>query len=91
VVCVHLFAAVGTWSTLSVASLFLGFSWISFLGVCNLFFVAIFTAEASLKLFSFGPTIYFAEAWNKFDCAVVRIAWRPLFSSMQQVSHRSPC
>ena len=54
--------------------LFLGISWISFLGVCNLFFVAIFTAEAVLKLFSFGPTIYFAEAWNKFDCAVVRSA-----------------
>ena len=32
------------------------------------------TAEAVLKLFSFGPTIYFAEAWNKFDCAVVRSA-----------------
>ncbi len=72
VVCVHLLAVVGTWSTLSVAPLFLGLSWISSLGVCNLFFVAIFTAEAVLKLFSFGPTIYFAEAWNKFDCTVVR-------------------
>ncbi len=53
-------------------------SWVSFLGVCKLVFVAIFTAEVVLKLLSLGPTIYFAEAWNKFDCTVVRGAWRPL-------------
>lgn len=43
--------------------------------MCNLFFVAVFTLEAVLKLFAFGVTIYFVEAWNRFDLTVVRPTW----------------
>jgi hypothetical protein len=37
--------------------------------------VAVFTLEAVLKLFAFGVTIYFVEAWNRFDLTVVRPTW----------------
>ena len=47
-------------------------SWEDFLYVCIVLFVAIFTAEAVAKLFSFGPTVYFLEWWNRFDFVVVR-------------------
>jgi hypothetical protein len=50
-------------------------SWVSFLYVCNVLFVAIFTAEAVAKLFSFGPTVYFLEWWNRFDWCLWLCRW----------------
>jgi hypothetical protein len=41
------------------------------LDYCNLGFVVIFTVEAIIKIFGFGPNYYFYLDWNKFDFAVV--------------------
>ncbi len=48
--------------------------WIVFLGACNVLFVVVFAVEAALKIFSFGPKVYIAEWWNRFDLAVVWFA-----------------
>lgn len=49
--------------------------------ICNIIFSAIFGAEAALKIFSFGWTIYNKSGWNKFDFVLVVIsAFDLLFS-----------
>jgi hypothetical protein len=42
-----------------------------FLATANLVFVAIFTAEAVLKMFAMGPIWYLRGHWNKFDLFIV--------------------
>ena len=53
--------------------------WDRFLQVCNLLFVAVFAAEAVMKLIAFFPSFYFKENWNKFDCTVVVVSIIGLF------------
>lgn len=37
----------------------------------NIFFTAVFLAEAIIKLTAFGPSSYFFDSWNRFDFFVV--------------------
>lgn len=57
--------------TLLMAFNDMGGGYAAFLGGCNIFFTAVFTAEALLKLFAYNPTGYFAVAWNVLDFAIV--------------------
>ena len=41
-----------------------------FLDNANLVFVVIFAIEMTLKMIGLGLSFYFADSWNKFDCAV---------------------
>ncbi len=45
--------------------------YIEVLNILNLIFSAIFVLEAVIKLWGFGPTRYFRNAWNRFDFFVV--------------------
>jgi hypothetical protein len=42
----------------------------TFLNTANLVFVVIFILEMLCKMIGLGLGFYFADAWNKFDCAV---------------------
>ena len=42
--------------------------------ICNIVFSGIFGAEAALKIFSFGWSIYWKSGWNKFDFTLVVIS-----------------
>ncbi len=55
--------------------------WTLALQVFNIFFVIVFALEAVMKLLSFGPVVYFREAWNKFDFIVVVVSIVGLFVS----------
>ena len=37
----------------------------------NYFFTGVFTAEFLLKILGFGPKVYFASNWNRFDFLIV--------------------
>jgi hypothetical protein len=44
------------------------------LGICNYFFVAVFSLEMFSKQFAFGIR-YFSVGWNRFDCFLVVLSW----------------
>lgn len=46
----------------------------SFLELANLIFVVIFAIEMGLKIIGLGPSLYFADSWNKFDFAVTMLS-----------------
>jgi voltage-dependent calcium channel L type alpha-1D len=54
--------------------------WTDRLAAANVFFVSVFCAEAVLKLAVLGPTFYFADRWNCFDCAVTAASFVDLFA-----------
>jgi hypothetical protein len=49
--------------------------WKDFLVVSNLIFVAIFTAEAVLKMYGLGLKEYFRTKWNRFDFIIVVLSY----------------
>lgn len=60
----------GSKSTKSRAVLlFISFSF--FTEATNIFFVALFTMEMTLKMYSLGFQGYFVSLFNRFDCFVV--------------------
>ena len=46
-------------------------SYNSVLDNINLGFSSVFIAELILKMIALGPTVYFKNPWNQFDCFVV--------------------
>jgi Ca2+-binding EF-hand superfamily protein len=53
-------------------------SWRVMQVVANEICTIIFTVEAALKIFAFGPRGYFRESWNVFDFVVVCGSWLDL-------------
>lgn len=53
-----------------------------FIGVCEWFFLAIFTAELSVKMLAYGVLFtkqpYLRDAWCQLDFLVVSLAWLPI-------------
>ena len=41
------------------------------LDLFNNIFAFLFTGEAILKLIAYGPRVYFADGWNRFDMIIV--------------------
>ena len=52
--------------------------WADTQAVLNGCFTLIFTAEALIKLFAFGPSVYFNDSWCRFDIFVVAGSWADL-------------
>ena len=47
----------------------------NFQEVVNILCTIIFTGEAGIKTFAFGPKEYFQDSWNQFDFCVVAGSW----------------
>eukprot|EP01012_Entosiphon_sulcatum_P008171 TRINITY_DN14339_c0_g1_i2.p1 TRINITY_DN14339_c0_g1~~TRINITY_DN14339_c0_g1_i2.p1 ORF type:complete len:1845 (-),score=307.13 TRINITY_DN14339_c0_g1_i2:77-5611(-) len=43
--------------------------------VSNTVFVALFSAEAAIKIAAIGPEMYILDNWNKFDFVVLLLSW----------------
>lgn len=52
--------------------------WTDAQAVLNIVFTLIFTVEMILKMFAYGFSIYFGDAWCRFDCFVVVGSWADL-------------
>jgi Ca2+-binding EF-hand superfamily protein len=49
--------------------------WTTTQDLFNMGFAIIFTVEAMLKIFGFGPYVYFTDGWCRFDFVVILGAW----------------
>ena len=50
-------------------------AWTLFQDTMNEICTVIFTAEAAVKIYAFGPTGYWTTKWNRFDLFIVVTSW----------------
>eukprot|EP01064_Diplonema_japonicum_P013517 TRINITY_DN21080_c0_g1_i1.p1 TRINITY_DN21080_c0_g1~~TRINITY_DN21080_c0_g1_i1.p1 ORF type:complete len:1544 (+),score=329.74 TRINITY_DN21080_c0_g1_i1:57-4688(+) len=50
-------------------------AWVGLQDTANYIFIAIFTAEAAVKMVAQGVRQYFKQSWNRFDFFIVVLSW----------------